>query len=117
MSEHQSGSSRRNFLKTTTAAAVGSGLAGWNVVPGAYAQGSDEIRIGLIGAGGRGSGAVADVFKGHETGARLVAVAEMFPDRLEQSLKRLASQYGERATVKKEHQFTGFDGYQKVASL
>ncbi len=108
---------RRDFLKTTTVAAVGSGLAGWAVIPGAHAQGSDEIRIGLIGAGGRGTGAVADVFKGHESGARLVAVAEMFPDRLEQSLKRLTTQYGDRAAVKADHRFTGFDSYEKVVAL
>jgi len=117
MSE-QSGSNRRDFLKTTTAAAVGSGLAsGWGVIPGAHAQGSDEIRIGLIGAGGRGAGAVADVFKGHESGVRLVAVADMFGDRSGQALKRLSEQYGARAAVKPEHVFTGFDGYQKVLAV
>jgi myo-inositol 2-dehydrogenase/D-chiro-inositol 1-dehydrogenase len=117
MSDQQSGPGRRDFLKTSTAAAVGSGVAGWGVIPGAHAQGSDEIRIGLIGAGGRGSGAVADVFKGHASGVRLVAVGEMFPDRLEQSLKRLSSQYADRVSVKAEHQFTGFDAYQKVLAV
>ena len=117
MSDQQPGSTRRDFMKTSTAAAVGSGLAGWGVIPGAHAQGSDEIRIGLIGAGGRGSGAVADVFMGHETGVKLVAVGEMFPDRLEQSLKRLSTQYANRVSVKAEHQFTGFDAYQKVLAV
>ena len=117
MSEQQPGSTRRDFLKTTTAAAVGSGLAGWGVIPGAHAQGSDELRIGLIGAGGRGTGAVTDVFKGHETGVRLVAIGDMFPDRLEQSLKRLSTQNAAKVSVKPEHKFTGFDAYQKVVSL
>lgn len=115
MSE-QSGSTRRDFLKTTTAAAVGSGVAGWGLIPGAYAQGSDEIRIGLIGAGGRGSGAVGDALKGHPAGVRLVAVADMFPDRLAQSLKQLGTNYGDRVAVSPERQFTGFDAYQKVVA-
>lgn len=107
--------SRRDFLKTTTAAAVGTGIAGWGVIPGAYAQGSDEIRIGLIGAGGRGTGAVADVFKGHEQGGiRLVAIGDVFADRVEASRTRLAEQHGAAAQVANDHVFSGFDAYQKV---
>jgi predicted dehydrogenase len=108
-------STRRDFLKTTTAAAVGTGIAGWGLIPGAYAQGSDEIRIGLIGAGGRGTGAVADVFKGHPNGGiRLVAIGDVFPDRVEASRKRLAENHGAAATVRDDHAFSGFDAYQKV---
>ncbi len=107
--------SRRDFLKTTTAAAVGTGVAGWGLIPGAYAQGSDEIRIGLIGTGGRGTGAVADVFKGHpQGGIRLVAMGDVFADRVADSRKRLAEQHGEAATVRDDHVFTGFDAYEKV---
>ncbi|MGI8673192.1 MAG: Gfo/Idh/MocA family oxidoreductase [Luteitalea sp.] len=116
MSE-QPGSTRRDFLKTTTAAAVGTGLTGWAVLPGAHAQGSDEIRIGLIGAGGRGTGAVTDVFKGHQTGVKLVAVGDMFGDRLEESVKRLSGQYAAQVAVSPEHRFTGFDAYQKVLAV
>src|SRR5690606_42165642 len=107
--------SRRDFLKTTTAAAVGTGVAGWGLIPGAYAQGSGEIRIGLIGTGGRGTGAVADVFKGHpQGGIRLVAIGDVFADRLADSRKRLAEQHGEAATVRDDHAFSGFDAFEKV---
>ena len=50
--------SRRDFIRTTTAAVVGSTLATSMNLPGAWAAGSDEIKVGLIGAGGRGTGAV-----------------------------------------------------------
>src|SRR5687767_2673305 len=68
---------RRTFIKSTSVAA-GALAASQVSIPGAWAAGSDEIRIGLIGAGGRGTGAVQDAIKSSK-GVRLVAVAELFP--------------------------------------
>ena len=115
MSSHDDtlgGSSRRDFLRTTTAAVVGGTLASTVNIPGAFAAGSDEIRVGVIGCGGRGTGAIGNVLAS-APGVRLVAVGDLFPDRLEESLKNLAK-LGDKVAVPKEQQFTGWDAYQKV---
>ena len=79
-------SSRRDFLRTTTAAVVGGTLASTVNIPGAFAAGSDEIRVGVIGCGGRGTGAIGNVLAA-APGVRLVAVGDLFPDRLAESLE------------------------------
>ncbi|HEY6548795.1 MAG TPA: Gfo/Idh/MocA family oxidoreductase, partial [Vicinamibacteria bacterium] len=108
--EGDASSTRRDFLKTG-AAVVGGTLAA-PVLPGAWAAGSDEIRVGLIGCGGRGRGAVKDALES-SAGVRVVALADAFKDRItetQDSLKGL----GERAAVPAERCFTGLDAYQKV---
>jgi myo-inositol 2-dehydrogenase / D-chiro-inositol 1-dehydrogenase len=105
-------SSRRDFLRTTTAAVVGGTLASTVNIPGAFAAGSDEIRVGVIGCGGRGTGAIDNVLAA-APGVRLVAVGDLFPDRLAESLKNLAK-LGDKVAVPKEQQFTGWDAYEKV---
>ena len=68
MSEQQNvQASRRDFLKTTTAAVVGGTLVSTANITGAWAAGSDEIRVGVIGCGGRGTGAVENA---HQLGGR-----------------------------------------------
>jgi predicted dehydrogenase len=101
---------RRTFLKTG-AAVVGGTLAA-PVIPGAWAAGSDEIRIGLIGCGGRGRGAAKDALQAAE-GVRLVAMGDAFPDRLAETRENLKT-LGERAVVSDDRCFVGLDAYQKV---
>ena len=110
--EQKSQSSRRDFLKTGTAVMVGSTLASAASITGAWAAGSDEIRVGVIGCGGRGTGAVENVLNAAE-GVRLVAAGDLFPDRLADSLKNLGK-FGEKSAVPPDRQFTGWDAYQKV---
>jgi len=111
MAEHPRTPSRRDFMKTS-AAVVGGTLASGIVLPGAYAAGSDEIRVGLIGCGGRGTGAVDNVLKAAE-GVRLVAAGDIFKDRLASSLDNLKS-HGDKAAVSPDMQFVGWDAYKKV---
>jgi len=109
--------SRRDFMKTSTVAAVGTGLVGGLALsPRAYAAGSDRIRIGLVGCGGRGSGAAHQALstKGN---VQLVAMADAFEDQLQSSLRNLQRQFEsqpERVAVEPDHQFTGFDAYEKL---
>jgi predicted dehydrogenase len=105
-------SSRRDFLRTTSAALVGGTLASTVNITGAWAAGSDEIRVGVIGCGGRGSGAVENVLNA-APGVRLVAAGDLFPDRLKASLENL-KKVGDKAAVPPERQFTGWDAYEKV---
>ncbi len=108
--------SRREFMKVSTVA-VGTGLLGGLALsPRAYAKGDDTIRVGLVGCGGRGTGAAHQALS-TAGNVQLVAMADAFPDQLQNSLMHLkkifASQPG-RVEVYPEHQHVGFDAYQKL---
>ncbi|HUG54948.1 MAG TPA: Gfo/Idh/MocA family oxidoreductase [Vicinamibacteria bacterium] len=105
-------SSRREFLKTSTAAAVAAGFA---KVPGAWAAGSDTLRVGLIGCGGRGTGAAENLL-GNVPGVKLVAMGDAFADRLEQCKAQLAKKPEVAALVEvpPERAFAGLDAFEKV---
>ncbi len=109
--------SRRDFLKGSTAAALGAGVLGsLNVASGAFAGSNDTIRVGLIGAGGRGRGAARQALS-TEGPVELVAVADAFGDRLDEGLQAISKSLGDksdRVKVDDDHKFTGFDAYQKV---
>jgi len=105
--------SRREFIKSTGKLAAVSALA--NVtIPGAHAAGSDEIRIVLIGCGGRGGGAAANALAVKRGPIKLVAMADIFPDRLQKDLTKLQAQFARQVDVPQERQFIGFDAYQKA---
>ncbi len=100
--------SRRDFLKTS-AALAGAAL----VTPTVHAAGSDVIRVGLIGCGGRGTGAAEQACSAGPD-VRLVAMGDMFRDRLEASKQNLKNGVGPKFAVKDEHCFAGFDAYKQV---
>jgi predicted dehydrogenase len=79
---------------------------------GQRAAGSDEIRIGVIGCGGRGTGAVDDALSSSQ-GVKLVAMGDMFQDRLTASRTRLTEKFGAKIDVG-DRAFTGLDAYQQV---
>lgn len=104
--------SRRNFLKTSTVALAGGVAASLGVVPAVHAAGSDEIRVGLIGCGSRGTGAAQNVVES-SSGVRIVAMGDVFKDHIENSLKNL-EKFGDKIDVPADRQFAGFDAYEKV---
>ncbi len=109
-------SSRREFLKKSTAAVVaGSVATNLSLSSSVYAAGSDVLRVGLVGCGGRGTGAASQALRA-DPNTKLVAMADAFSDRLEDSLKRLQIQQGigERVAVDADHRFSGFDAYKGV---
>ncbi len=103
---------RREFLKTSasfTAAAVVS----LDVARFAHAAGSEVIRVGMIGCGGRNAGAALQALNA-DPGARLVAMCDLFMDRIQQKLDLLRSRKPDQVQVDADHCFTGFDGYRYV---
>ncbi|MFO7732249.1 MAG: gfo/Idh/MocA family oxidoreductase, partial [Candidatus Aminicenantes bacterium] len=97
---------RRDFIKTASAVSVAS-LAGALSGTGAlFAGGSDTIRVGLIGCGGRGTGAAIDAVNS-SPGVEILALYDPFQDRLEGCLKRLRERVPAAVKVKPEACFTG----------
>jgi myo-inositol 2-dehydrogenase / D-chiro-inositol 1-dehydrogenase len=102
---------RRDFLKTSAVAA--SAAAVGTVGLGVHAQGSDIIKVGMIGCGDRNSGAAGQALSA-DPGARLVAMCDIFMDRVKGAREVLKQAKGDQVTVDDAHCFTGFDGYKHV---
>jgi predicted dehydrogenase len=106
--------SRRKFLGTTSRAIAGGALLGALPVERfAHAQGSGDLKLALIGGGGRGTGAANQALNAYK-GLKLVAIGELYEDRAELAVKNLASQHPDQVDVPKERQFLGFDAYKKA---
>ena len=110
---------RRSFLRRSGGLLGGAAIAtALNPSYFAHAAGSEEIKIALIGCGGRGSGAAGQALSTFNQGpVKLVAMADVFEDRLKSSLSNLQSQHKERVDVKPENQFIGFDAYKKAIAM
>ena len=104
---------RRDFIKTTAAASLAAAIPG-NL--GLFAAGSDALRIGVIGCGGRGTGAAINCLEAAE-GVEIVALGDLVPDRLESSYRKLMEKFPDRVRVPAGNRFTGFDNHLKVCAL
>jgi predicted dehydrogenase len=106
-------STRRTFLMHTTAATAAV-AASSSLLTTAHAAGSDTIRVGLVGCGGRGTGAAEQSLTA-DPGMKLVAMGDAFPDRLESCHETLkASVVKERVDVPAERRYSGFDAFKNV---
>ncbi len=110
-SSPSTGTTRRAFLKTT--ARLGVALGTLDLARSAHAAGGDRIRVGLIGCGQRGTAAAINALDA-DPGVHLVAMGDLFADRLADSLAKIQQHNPERAQVDRDHQYTGFDGYRGV---
>jgi predicted dehydrogenase len=115
----KSSANRREFLKTGSAVAAAGVVAGAGLAPqtsrgGYHVFGSDTIRVGVIGSGGRGSGAMADALNAQSGNVEITAVGDLFADRPAGSLGGLKERYKDRIKVTEDTTFIGFDAYQKV---
>lgn len=110
---------RRNFLQSASTAAVGASLLS-GIATRAYAAGDDEIKVGLIGCGGRGRGAAAQALS-TEGKVRLIAVADAFQEPISSALNSINREVGKKdgavIDVPEERKFVGFDAYKQLLAL
>jgi predicted dehydrogenase len=105
--------SRRDFIKTTGRIAAASALAGV-ALPNVHAASSDVIQVALVGCGGRGTGAAANALQTDKGPVKLVAMADVFENRLNSSFDNLKAGHGAKMDVPQDRKFVGFDGYKKA---
>ncbi len=109
---------RRDFLK---AAAATSAVLTAGSLLNAHAAGSDEIRVGVVGCGGRGSGAADNVLNSSK-GVKVVALADVFKDKVDRLRRGLADrvqrdrikELGNGVDLPEDRCFVGLDAYEKV---
>src|SRR5437763_59489 len=115
VSDNQKGGlSRRELMKKSSQVAAASALAGV-ALPQVHAGGDETIQVALVGAGGRGTGAVENALSVARYGpVKLVAMADVFTNRLNNSFRGLSRSFDKQMDVPPERRFIGFDGYQKA---
>ena len=103
------GLSRRDFLRTTAAASLSLGV-GLNK---AFAAGSDKIRVGVIGCGGRGTYDSTNCVNAADN-VEIVAVADLFKEKTDTFLEHFKTHLPDKINVTPETCFWGFDAYKKL---
>jgi len=115
----QAGITRRDFMKKTSLLAGGGILlSSLPVGASAYAGGGDTLKVAVIGCGGRGTGAANQALNA-DPGVKIVALADLFRDRVDQCYDALSQRHLEtgRLEVPEEHKFVGFDAYKQAIAL
>lgn len=119
MTEPKGGTTRREFLKDTgRIAAATSALAGVTI-PSVHAAENNTIKVALIGCGGRGTGAAANALSVQNGPIKLVAMADVFQDKLDRAHDQLKKEFSDASKsnimdVPDDRKFIGFDAYKKA---
>ena len=114
MTQQTNGQTRRDFLKHSATAFAAATAAGTLLTPrGVYAAESSELKIALIGCGGRGTGAAAQALSTAGP-TKLIAVADAFEDNAKGAVGNLKNEHEDKIDVPNERIFWGFDAYQKA---
>jgi len=108
--------SRRAFLRNSSLIVAGSAIAASQaqVARGAHAFGNDTIKVGLVGCGGRGSGAATQAMNTMGGEVKLMAMADAFQDRLQTGLRTVSSQHKDKVDVPQDRQFVGLNAYKDL---
>jgi predicted dehydrogenase len=103
--------SRRTFLGGVAGTAAAAPLLAGTAV---HAAGSEEIRVALVGCGGRGGGAAKDALSAGKAPLKLHAMADVFQNRIDMSKRSLTEEFKERIDVPEERAFVGFEAYKQA---
>lgn len=106
--------SRRSFLRDSslTAAAATSIFA--SGIPRVHAAEDNTLQLALIGCGGRGTGAASNALKVQNGPIKLVAMADVFRNKLDSSYKQISDEFKEKVDVPEDRRFIGFEGFKKA---
>src|SRR4051794_35151008 len=105
MMNRKPGWSRRDVVKASAATAL-AGVA----FPQVHAGGSDVVKLALVGGGGRGPGAAGNAMSVPSGRPQLVAMADVFRDKLDRSHQSLHQRHAQRMDVPEDRRFIGFEG-------
>jgi predicted dehydrogenase len=108
--------SRRDFLRTTGSLAAASALTA-SAIPNVHAAGGDTVQVALVGCGGRGTGAAGDALSTAGGDVKLVAMADVYQNRLNSSFKGLSGEHKDKVKVPDDNKFIGFDAYKKAIDV
>ena len=103
-------SSRRDFIRKSGSFAAGTALAGV-ALPHVHSATDNTVRLALIGSGNRGSGALVNAMNATALPVKLVAMADLFENRLQAAHKTLSDHFTDRVDVPADRQFIGFDAF------
>ena len=106
---------RRKFIGTTGAVTAGAALSQLPVASFAQAEGNSTLKVALVGCGGRGTGAANQTL--NVGGAKIVAMADAFRDRLDGCYDQLNERHKENLDVPEDRKFVGFDAYLKAIEV
>ena len=111
---HTQSATRRDFLKTS--ATAGAVIAGLSLEQSAFAEGKEEIKIGMLGSGSRNGGAALEAMRA-DPSVKLVAMSDVFENRVKAQRNALLQANPEQVACPEEHCFWDLDGYKKVIEL
>lgn len=106
--------SRRNFIRDTSITAAATSVFASGAIPKVHAAEDNTVRLALIGCGGRGTGAASNALKVKNGPIKLIAMADVFSNRLNSSYNQISAEFKEQVDVPEDRRFIGFDAFKKA---
>ena len=119
MNNEPSAFTRRHFFRTGGQALLAPAIftAATRLRAQQKADSTETLKIGLIGCGGRGSGAANQALSAYDKNSKLVAIADVQDTQIDKAIANLSAIHGDRVSVSPDHRFNGLDGFKKLLAL